>query len=81
MKRKRVLTEEVVEIKSMEWRDETLKVQWERCGTYLGPGGVTLDQITMSMFSSFHFNGVKIKDQTIARDVNAFLQATGQVRS
>jgi hypothetical protein len=76
-KRKAVLSDEQVEIKRMDWRKDTLKVQWQRRGVYNGK----YSEVSIVMISSFVFIGARILEQTIARDVNAFLQQTGQVKS
>ena len=86
------LTLTLIEVKSMLWKEDALRVEWLRKGTYRHtdegnhPEGSptrspTRDQsIVMTMYSTFHFNGVKIKDQTIARDVNALNKQLGEMK-
>jgi len=87
--RKLILREETVDILRSEWKGESLYVEWTRHGYYEGRGEAlslpgnpkeNAKKIVMTMYSTFHFNGVKIKDQTIARDVNALNKQLGEMK-
>ena len=75
-KRKRVLSGGTVEVTKMVWREDALKVEWERRGDF-GEGHAA-KAVSMRMYSTFHFQGGRVMEQTVARDVNDFLTQIGQ---